>query len=238
MKRQTMTILACALLLAGCSAPKEDSASSRSNPSTSISSSAESRTASSASSMHETSQGASHNSENEDSSKSSGSENTSTPSHEENQTPAPEAASSEPTAFQSEIEGKLYQALSDNGFTNIVSRWQMADTGNRECILTFNGMNDPGAIWLTFFTPSTSPRQTFESNTTLDRTRNMDVQNEWTDNGNTVRVIHNNRAEANFIEVLDEKQELTLHCSNTVSDQLQPMLKVLQALGFPVQYDQ
>lgn len=145
------------------------------------------------------------------------------------------AQSASPAVWQSEIEGKLSQAISDQGFTVVSTEWKQTETGNLECILQLSGMNANSTVWLTFFADYRMPQDTFEANTAADQAMNMPVQNEWSDNGNTVRVLHNNMADGNYVEVLDEKQRLTLHCANSVPEQLNLMLRALQSLGFPAQ---
>ena len=62
----------------------------------------------------------------------------------------------------------------------------------------------------------------------------MAVMNEWTANGNTVRVVRNNRANRNYIEILATKQKSAIHIQDELPEQLDPVLQVVQAAGYPV----
>lgn len=134
-----------------------------------------------------------------------------------------------------DVEGKLEQALNDAGYTTETPVAETSDTGNEVAIFKAQVAGSDSVIYVTACLPQNPAEKTFDANTTADEANDMSVMDEWSDNGNKVRVVRNNMANGNYIEVLDSKQNVAIHIVNDTPEQLQPMLDALKAIGYPIQ---
>lgn len=132
----------------------------------------------------------------------------------------------------SDIVAQAYRNLgaSASGVT-----YQTSDTGNQVGIFTVESAGQPIQVYVTTAAAGNDPAATFEANTANDEANNMSIMNEWSANGNTVRVVRNNMANANFVEVLDTYQHTSIHIEDALPEQLDTTLQALKAAGYPVQ---
>lgn len=137
-------------------------------------------------------------------------------------------------ALASEIAGRLAQAMSDQGYTATAVQTSKTDTGNGEAVFEATVAGDVVSVYVTSCSTADMAEKTFEANCTDEEGQNMAVMNEWTANGNTVRVVRNNRANRNYIEILATKQKSAIHIQDELPEQLDPVLQVVQAAGYPV----
>lgn len=132
-----------------------------------------------------------------------------------------------------EIAAKLSQAFNNQGDATSQIVYEQTESGNEEAIFTATVAGQPVEVYLTAASDANDPAATFEANTAADEANNMQVMNEWTNNGNTVRVVRNNMANGNFVEVLDSKQRAALHIVDQTPEQLETVLQALSAIGYP-----
>lgn len=127
-----------------------------------------------------------------------------------------------------ELTSQVRQAWEAQGFT-----WKETDTGDGShgTVLKLESQDQP--VLVQIIQGAGAPKA-FDRQCAADEDQNMQVMEEWTQGAMTVRVIRNNRANANFIEALDTNQNVTIHVANTLPEQLTPSLQALQALGWPV----
>ncbi len=136
--------------------------------------------------------------------------------------------------MSSSIASKLAQAISDQGYPCSEIEYEISDTGNSVASFSAGAGPDASLIFVTSSVSADMAQKTFDANCANDEAQNMQIMNEWTDNGNIVRVIRNNMANANYVEVFDQYQSSTIHIANTLPEQLDVILAALQNIGYPV----
>lgn len=161
----------------------------------------------------------------------------------EGQTASPAAPSAVSSTVSNEsaqtISGSIAEALvrayQDSGAAVSGITYQTSDSGNTVGSFLVESLGQPIAVYVTTAAAGNDPAKTFEMNTAADQAKNMAVMNEWTNNGNTVRVVRNNRANANYVEVLDRFQRSAIHIEDNLAEQLPVTLDALQSVSYPVQ---
>lgn len=133
------------------------------------------------------------------------------------------------------IAGQLEQSLTSSDGTGSDIAYFTTDSGNQEAVFIVNSYSEPIRVYVTAASSGNQAEAVFDANTVSDESRNMAIHNEWTDNGNTVRVIRNNRANGNFIEVLDRYQNSAIHIENALPEQIDSVLHALADIGYPVE---
>lgn len=159
------------------------------------------------------------------------------------QTPAENGSSAQTSETQAgsavsmraaEVAGKFAQAFENEGYTSGKIDFEPTDTGNQEAIFDVEVEGQPVMVYLTASDSASKAQMTFDANCQADEAQGLAVMNEWNSNGNTVRVIRNNMANENFVEVLDTKQSLAIHIEDVLPEQLDPVLQALGSIAYPV----
>lgn len=135
----------------------------------------------------------------------------------------------------SEISGRIAQAFNERGYSTTPIEFETSDTGNEVAYFEAEVEGGQVDVFVTSANSAQMAKKTFDANVLADKTNGMAIMNDWENNGNTVYVIRNNMANMNFVEVLDTKQSSAIHIADQLPEQLDPVLKVLDAVSYPVQ---
>ncbi len=214
MKTQSLILAGLlALSLSGCVVINENVPESRA-------SSSESETSTSKASVQE--------SRKEESSSAQNKEST-TPASE---TPAPVTPST--PAVNDQFAQKVKQAFVDAGYSILEEKSTLLDNGNNESVYSIQIEGNPSTVFVTDAASSDLAGRTFAANEALDqRNDNFTIMSSGQNGSKKIEVIRNNMANLNYVEAIDTDQAWTVHIINQTPEQLDPVLKVMENLGYP-----
>lgn len=133
------------------------------------------------------------------------------------------------------LSGELVQAFRNLGAETSPVMYQFSQSGNAEADFSADAKGGELEVYLTAAREGNNAKATFDANTANDESQSMSVMDEWTENGKTVRVVRNNMANANYVEVLDENTNTAIHIEDSLPEQLTFVLQALKNIGYPAE---
>lgn len=127
--------------------------------------------------------------------------------------------------------GKVRQAFADAGYEPSDISVEQSDGICSEFTATVE--NATVTVAVTECADVQQAQKIFDDHVAADEAENMAVMAKATEGSRTVNVVRNNRANRNYVEAVDTADNVVIHIENTLPEQLDPVLELLETLGWP-----